>query len=75
MGYHANEETTKKAVADACRFINDRARLEFALQTTLATLGVCEQQRSKVVTDIKAADFRSLHKLLRQPIPSSEGMQ
>lgn len=67
MGYHSNEETTKRAVSDACRFINDRARLELALRTALTSLGAPEQQRDAIVADVRAADFRSLHELLPSP--------
>jgi hypothetical protein len=65
MGYHNNEETTRKAIRDACRFINEKTRLEHALDATLLHLGVPKPKRLGVIQDVKGCDFRSLDELLK----------
>jgi len=64
MGYHNNEDTTKKAIKDCQKFINDRTRLEYALEYILNNF--CnEEQTNKIITDIKKAKFNSLRTLIR----------
>lgn len=65
MGYHDNERTTRKAVADACRFINDRERLGFALRLTLSTAGIQGVQQDRIINDVRACQFDSLRKALK----------
>jgi SOS response regulatory protein OraA/RecX len=60
MGYHSNELTTKKAVNDAQRFINDRSRLEHGLRIALKKLGASDLEQDKIVSDIKASHFDSI---------------
>ena len=69
MGYHRNEETTKRAVKDAARFANDRARLEHALRFTLFHLGRIgdSEQLDEIVADVRKADFSSLEKFVCLP--------
>lgn len=67
MGYHSNEATTKKAVNDAQRFINDRARLEQALRLTLDHVGIGSQERDAIVEDVKRNRFVTLAAALHAP--------
>jgi len=64
MGYHANEETTKKAVKDAYRFINDRERFKHALRECLSARGIPERQRDEIIKNVRECDFNSLHRAL-----------
>jgi hypothetical protein len=64
MGYHNNEETTKKAIRDANRFINDRARLEHALRQTLIALGISDSGAlTDIIIDVKSANFERLYEV------------
>jgi hypothetical protein len=68
MGYHNNEETTKKAIRDANRFINDRARLEHALRQALVALGVSDSGTlTDIISDVKSANFESLDRAAKEP--------
>jgi SOS response regulatory protein OraA/RecX len=66
MGYHNNEETTKNAIRDACRFINDRSRLEHGLRIALDHVGMSEHKISIIINDIKSSNFDSLNIELNQ---------
>jgi SOS response regulatory protein OraA/RecX len=61
MGYHSNEETTKKAINDAQRFINDRARLEHALRIALKKLSVSDCDQEKIISDVRSCNFDSIN--------------
>lgn len=50
---------------ELCRVANDRTRLQMALEQTLSRLGLPESQINKIVKDVRAADFNSLHKALK----------
>jgi hypothetical protein len=54
-----------KAYADACRFINDRERLRFALHETLRAFGVGQAQAEKIIAEVRAANFDTLKKTLK----------
>jgi len=58
-------ETLMKCYVDACRFINDRERLRFALTTTLQALGVPSQQIAKIVAEVRANNFSTLNKTIK----------
>jgi hypothetical protein len=69
MGYHNNEETTKKAIRDANRFINDRARLEHALRQTLIALGITDSGTlTDIVSEVKSADFKRLNGIVMESL-------
>ena len=59
------KEINKRIIEDAVRFLNDRARLEYALRQTLESLGVGMKQIIKIVNDVRLADFDSLRKTMR----------
>ena len=59
----ANERTHAEA---AYQFANDRARLEHALRQVFTALSVGELQQNKIITDVRACEFASLDKLLKQ---------
>ena len=50
---------------ELCRVANDRTRLQIAFEQTLNKLGLQESQIKKIVKDVRAADFDSLHKTLK----------
>jgi len=50
---------------ELCKVANDRTRLQIAFEQTLSRLGLPESQINKIVKDVRAADFNSLHKTLR----------
>lgn len=78
MGYHNNEETTKKAIRDANRFINDRARLEHALRQTLVALGINDSGTlTDLINEVKSANFERLNEVTqgcrsRKPLSDDE---
>lgn len=57
--------TNRKAIEDAYRFCNDRARLLHGLTLTFKALGVPETQQQKIIKAVRAADFEPLKKLLK----------
>jgi hypothetical protein len=73
MGYHNNEETTIKAIRDANRFINDRARLEHALRQTLVALGVNDSSTlTGIIHEVKLANFERLNRVAQELKVKSE---
>lgn len=50
---------------ELCKVANDRTRLQMAFEQILNRLGLPESQIKKIVKDVRAADFNSLHKALR----------
>ncbi len=50
---------------ELCKVANDRTRLQIAFEQTLNKLGLPESQIKKIVKDVRAADFDSLHKTLK----------
>jgi hypothetical protein len=62
MGYHNNEETTKKAVNDAQRFINDRERLRFLSASLLGYLGFSKKTTDRIIESARNADFEEIKK-------------
>jgi SOS response regulatory protein OraA/RecX len=72
MGYHSNEETTKIAIKDACRFINDRSRIEHGLRLALDHIGISKQNQDSIINDIRSSNFDSLNKALKLKIVRKE---
>ena len=68
MGYHQNEETTKQAVQDAQRFINDRERYKYLAQILLDHLGHGDADIIGIIRDASEAKFDRIEQLLNQPI-------
>jgi hypothetical protein len=67
MGYHNNEETTKKAIRDANRFINDRSRLEHALRLALKGLGIADSgPQETIISEVKSANFDSIYRVAQE---------
>lgn len=60
MGYHSNEETTKKAVKDCQRFINDRERLGFLTLSLLGYIGFSKESAERVIQSARQADFSEI---------------
>jgi len=54
-----------RIVIDAYHLCNDRSRLQFALDRVFTKLGVPDQQRDKIIKDVRNCDFSSLDKLLK----------
>ena len=50
---------------ELCKVANDRTRLQIAFEKTLNELGLPDSQINKIVKDVRAADFDSLHKTLK----------
>jgi hypothetical protein len=50
---------------ELCKVANDRTRLQIAFEKTLNKLGLPDSQINKIVKDVRAADFDSLHKTLK----------
>lgn len=55
----------KKFGEELCKVANDRTRLQMAFERTLKKLGLTDSQINKIVKDVRAADFDSLHKTLK----------
>lgn len=64
MGYHNNEETTKKAVKDAQRFINDRERLRFLSESLLGYLGFSKKTTNSIIESARMANFDEIERII-----------
>lgn len=64
MGYHQNEETTKQAIKDSQRFLNDRARYKHALEMCLESMGIDQEDRTAIIENCRNADFDLLEAYL-----------
>ena len=59
------KDQKQKLADDMCRLANDRTRLQFAFEKTLAKLGVPKNQIDKAMKDIRACDFTSIEKIMK----------
>jgi len=66
MAYHNNEATTKKAVNDAQKFINDRERYRYALSLIVS---------DEVIEKIREADFKPFEESIKRPVMQFSGIK
>ena len=64
MGYHNNEETTKKAISDASRFINDRERYKYLAQLLMDHIGLNDADMVKLLIKARNAEFDKVRDFL-----------
>mgnify|MGYP003453081360 CR=1 FL=1 len=64
MGYHNNEETTKKAMSDANRFINDRERYKYLAQLLMDHIGLNDADMVGLLTKARNAEFDKVRDFL-----------
>jgi hypothetical protein len=64
MGYHNNEETTKKCINDACRFINDRERYKYLAQLLMDHMKLSDADIVGLLLKARAADFDGIRNFL-----------
>ncbi|MCP5175918.1 MAG: hypothetical protein H6996_12565, partial [Moraxellaceae bacterium] len=60
MGYHDNEETTKKAVEDAVRFINDRERYKYLCQILMDHFGFGDYKITDMLMKARNCQFEDI---------------
>lgn len=60
-----NIALARDPLEDCYNLANDRARLEKALRDVLSCLGMGDIQLNKIVNDVRACDFTSLHKAIK----------
>jgi len=64
MGYHNNEDTTKKAVSDACKFINDRERYKYLAQLLMDSVGFSDADMVQLLMWARRAEFDKVRNFL-----------
>lgn len=64
MGYHNNEETTKKAISDASRFINDRERYKYLAQLLMDHIGLNDADMVGLLIKARNAEFDKVRDFL-----------
>lgn len=60
MGYHDNEKTTKKAVEDAVRFINDRERYKYLCQILMDHFGFGDYKITDMLMKARNCQFEDI---------------
>lgn len=64
MGYHSNEESTKKAISDAQRFINDRERYKYLAQLLMDHMGLPDADIVQLLFDARNNKFDKVREFL-----------